>query len=297
MSFCTDVKNELNACWPKTPCCKVSEAYGLMLFGTAFSLQRICLQTEHPETARRYASLLRKTFHTECRIAQKQKITRVAVAGPGERLKLMTALGQGLDPELKLHRELFQCEHCRAAFIRGAFLSCGQVSDPGKEYHLEFVAGSETAAFGLLQLLRELGFDPKLIDRGSGFVVYLKDSENVEDLLTYMGAPGAALQVMDVKIVKTVRNKANRITNCESANIGKTVSASVAQLTAIERLEQAGRLSGLSPELQETAAARREHPDLALSELAALLGVSRSGVNHRLKKLTELAAEEKDSLS
>ena len=179
----------------------------------------------------------------------------------------------------------------------GAFLSCGQVSDPGKEYHLEFVAGSETAAFGLLQLLRELGFDPKLIDRGSGFVVYLKDSENVEDLLTYMGAPGAALQVMDVKIVKTVRNKANRITNCENANIGKTVSASVAQLTAIERLEQAGRLSGLSPELQETAAARREHPDLALSELAALLGVSRSGVNHRLKKLTELAAEEKDSLS
>ncbi|MCH5200970.1 MAG: DNA-binding protein WhiA [Oscillospiraceae bacterium] len=174
-------------------------------------------------------------------------------------------------------------------FLRGAFLACGIVSDPNKEYHLEFSVGSSEKASELRRLITESGMNIKSSTRKGKALLYTKDSESISDILTFTGAMISSMEIMNAKIYKDLRNNVNRKVNCESANIEKTVSASRKQLDDIEYIEKSAGLGILAEELRTFAEIRRENIDLSLSEIGKMLGISRSGVYHRIKRISETA--------
>ena len=174
-------------------------------------------------------------------------------------------------------------------FLRGAFLACGIVSDPNKEYHLEFSVGSSEKAAELRRLITESGMNIKSSTRKGKALLYTKDSESISDILTFTGAMISSMEIMNAKIYKDLRNNVNRKVNCESANIEKTVSASRKQLDDIEYIEKSAGLGILAEELRTFAEIRRENIDLSLSEIGKMLGISRSGVYHRIKRIRETA--------
>lgn len=179
------------------------------------------------------------------------------------------------------------------AFLIGLFLASGSVIDPNKEYHLEFVIPFADMADEIKNLLIHVGVGVKLSERKGVYIVYLKESESIEDLLTYMGATMSSLEIMNVKILKDVRNKANRISNCDTANIEKSIAAAAKQVEDIEFIEKTIGFGGLSEDLREIAEIRLENPDFSLRELGQALEkpISRSGVNHRMKKLSAIAED------
>ena len=185
----------------------------------------------------------------------------------------------------------FKCAGCIPSFVRGLFLSCGVMSDPETEYRLEFPMYSEDSAEQLQGILSELGIETKIVIRRGKPVVYCKESGMIEDLLGIRGSKKSVFELMNIKIKHDIRNNANRRTNCDAANIRKTVTASGEQYEAILRLRDSGELEKLPDELRETALLRLENSNASLSVLAALHRepISRSGVNHRLSKLMELA--------
>ncbi len=179
--------------------------------------------------------------------------------------------------------------------MRGAFLSCGTVTDPQKDYHLEFSVAHRRLAQDLVTLLEEiegLRIQPSVTRRKGSYVVYIKGSEQIADLLTFMGAPSASMALMQAKMVKEVRNYVNRTTNFETANIDKTASASARQVAAIHGLEETVGLEQLPEDLREMAYLRLQNPDMSLRELGEALSISRSGANHRIQRLMELAKTE-----
>ena len=174
-------------------------------------------------------------------------------------------------------------------FLRGAFIACGIVSDPNKEYHLEFSVGSNEKSEALRRLITESGMNIKSSSRKGKSLLYTKDSESISDILTFMGAMISSMEIMNAKIYKDIRNNVNRKVNCESANIEKTVSASRKQLEDIEYIERRAGLGILAEELRPLAEIRRDNIDLSLSEIGKMLGISRSGVYHRIKRISETA--------
>ncbi|MDE7293694.1 MAG: DNA-binding protein WhiA [Oscillospiraceae bacterium] len=179
------------------------------------------------------------------------------------------------------------------AFLAGAFLSCGSMTEPIKEYHLEFAVPFEELCGDLKDLLEGLGISSRYIERKGLYILYFKGSEDIEDMLTLMGATHSSIELMNVKILKDIRNKANRIANCDNANIERTLAASEKQIADIEYIMNTEGLESLTPELRNMAQVRLENPDVSLKELGEMLDkpVGRSGANHRLKKLSEIAAE------
>ncbi len=182
-----------------------------------------------------------------------------------------------------------KCQNCRAAFIRGAFLSSGTVSNPDKGYHLEMNFSGEAAADNMACYLSEVGLDPKRMTRKNEFVLYYKDSESIESFLAYIGATDAAFTIMNKKIERELRSDANRRANSELANISKTVSAAGDRIAAIKALKDSGMLDGMPEELKITANIQLENIEATLSQLALLHNppITKSGVNHRLKKIME----------
>lgn len=296
MSFSSDVKNELCEIRP-SGCCKNAECYGVLLFGRAFSTSAVSILTEHEAVASRYLKLLRLSCSVSGEVVRqgsRREMLLVSVPNEADRIKILRQFGHSpKDLQLRIHNGVLGRECCNGAFIRGAFLACGSIADPNKDYHLEFLIPHMRLANDFIQLLSAHGLSPRLVMRGSSPVVYFKESDNIEDLLTLMNATNHTLELMNIKIYKDVRNKINRITNCETANLTKTVNAAVAQLEAIRKLTKTGELQKLPPELQEAAALREEHPELSLSELCRLYDgrITRSGLNHRLRRLIELASD------
>ncbi|MCI8554422.1 MAG: DNA-binding protein WhiA [Clostridiales bacterium] len=299
MSFSSQIKNELALASADRPCCRGAQLYGMLEMGHSFSGAAVSLQTEYEAGARRYASLLCQV----CGIgeppvqlpAKAGGFYTVALAAAADRARVLERFGH--TPEeltLRLNRANLECEECAAHYLRGAFLVCGAAAAPSAGYHLEFSVPHYPLSRDLLALLRELDFNARLVRRKGSPVVYFKESGQIEDCLTLMGAVTSSLDLMNVKIIKHVRNRANRLTNCESANIDKTVSASAVQIEAIRRLEARGGLLSLPDELKELALLRLDNPELSLRELGELLEppLSRSGVNHRLHRLMELAERE-----
>jgi len=182
------------------------------------------------------------------------------------------------------------------AFLAGAFLSCGSMTEPIKEYHMEFAVPFEELCNDLRELIENLGISSKYVERKGVYVLYFKGSEDIEDMLTLMGATHASIELMNVKILKDVRNKANRIANCDAANIERTLKASEKQIADIEYIMETDGLDSLTPELRNMAMLRLENPDVSLKELGEMLDkpVGRSGANHRLKKLSEIAEAIRD---
>ena len=172
----------------------------------------------------------------------------------------------------------------------GAFLAGGSVTDPEKRYHLELATSHLYVHRELQSLLMDMGFEPKTVSRNNNYVTYIKRSEAIADFLTTVGAPLSAMEIMNAKVEKNLRNGVNRWSNCDVANLGKAVEAAQSQIEAIRRLEKNAGLDSLPDKLRETARLRIENPELSLAQLAALAEVSKSCLNHRLRKLVELAS-------
>lgn len=297
MSFSSEIKTELCKLENKRDCCKLAECYGLWLFSKCFSRQESTFVTEHAGTARRMLELAAETAGVtgELRYGisrRKNPAYQVTLPEASAREKLLSVFGHtGRETTLRINLAVLEDDCCPAAFLRGAFLACGTANDPNKEYRLEFNLPHQTLANGLYTLLSgTTAFEskPALSPRKGGYVVYLKDGEQIENFLTYIGATAAAMELMQVRMYKEVKNNINRKANFETANMDKTYSASARQIAAIAALSDAGSLEQLPEPLRELARLRLEHPDMTLKELSARLGVSRSGVNHRLNRLLEL---------
>ena len=284
----------------KRECCLRAECYGVWLFSKCFTLRESAFVTETGPVARRMLELAAAgagvsgelTFGVSRR---KKPAYRVSLPEESSRLAMLEDFGHtGQETSLRVNRANLENECCTAAFLRGAFLTCGTATDPSKEYHLEFAVPHKNLANDLYTLLCEVEafpLSPSLVSRKSGYVVYLKESGPIEDLLTYLGAPGAAMHLMQVKMYKEVKNNINRKTNFETANMDKTYSASARQTAAIAAISDTMGLESLPEELQELARLRLENPDMTLREMGARLGITRSGVNHRLQRLLRLGED------
>lgn len=296
MSFCSEVKNELISLKTHS-CCRLPLIYGFMLFSRAFSVKRISMQTGNECVARAYAELIKSTFGAVAEIScggTKRPTYKAEVVSEADRLKILAAFDFGINENL-IDRGIISRDCCRRSFIRGAFLACGNINNPEKEYRAEFAVKNEKSADEFSELLSEFDIHMKKTPRGTAFVLYTKESGSIEDLLTIMGLPHRTLDIMDTKIIKGVKNASNRRSNCDSGNISKTVEASVKQRAAIDYLEKAGLLESLPPELVNAARLRRDNPDLTLKELCRLSDepLTVSGLNHRLQKITVIYEEAK----
>lgn len=293
MSFASEVKNELCRSQPGACCC-LAECYGVLLYSNTFSPGQIRIVTEHRAFGARIKDLFAQAFGISLEGGEDPQ-------GPGklvltlENRKLLrrvySAFGYDAATSLSLHVNLGLLEEscCRAAFLRGAFLAGGSMIDPEKRYHFELATSHQTVSREVRALLQDMGYDPKSIQRAGSSVVYFKQSDAIEDLLTLMGAPVSAMDLMNTKLEKEVRNDVNRQVNCDTANLEKAVAAAQEQIDAIRTLQSRGIV--LPDKLAKTAVLRLEHPEATLQELADLCQppVSKSAMNHRLRKLLELA--------
>ncbi len=296
MSFSSEAKKEIAADLPDKICCRAAQTYGLLQGGHAFTDKEISLQTELEPVADLYARLVSRT----CGIPRPQQQTlqrratlhQCLVEHPEERLAVLDKYGHSAkEVSLRLNRANLECEACARAYLRGAFLACGAVTDPEHDYHLEFSTPHYNYSRDLMTLLREWDFPAKVTTRGGSYIVYIKDSERIEDCLTFLGATMASLELMGVKMVKSIRNDTNRRLNFENANLDKTVQAAGTQMDALQKIESTCGLDALPEDLQEVAKLRLEHPEMSLRDLGDTLGMSRSGVNHRLKRILQFAKE------
>lgn len=296
MSFSSDVRNELVKTEYENSCCKKSLLYGMALFSKSFSFSEIAFQTENKNAARLFRQLLAELCNIKCDISVSPsgKSFSIVLENPAACAKMMAYFGHTQDEtSLRINHSNFVCQRCAGAFLAGAFLSVGSVSSPQKDYHMEFTIAYMNLSKSFVTLLQELELEPKTTTRKGYHIVYFKESEAIEDCLYIMGASQSMFDMMNIKIVKEIRNSANRRANCETANIEKTVRAAYPQLEAIYKIKKKKGLKQLSAPLREMAEKRLENPDLSLSELAALFEppLSRSGANHRLKRLMEIAKD------
>lgn len=291
MSFSQEVKNELLEIEYEKSCCEKALLYGLCIFSKSFSVLGISIQTENERIARLFRKLIKKYCNVNCFIksSPKGRSFSVNIDEKSQCDKILGVFGHNEVGSLKINHSNFDCTDCVNAFLAGAFLACGTVSDPKKDYHLEFTVPFSNLSKSLVTFLEEMELTPKLSNRKGYNIVYFKGSQAIENCLYLMGASSAMFEMMNIEIVKDFRNKANRTANCEAANIERTVKASFAHIEAIEKIEKIKGLDYLKKDLKEMAVLRKENPELSLSELSKLSGLSRSGVNHRLNKILEIA--------
>lgn len=295
MSFSGQVKTELCKKIIQSPCCVRAACYGFACFSRYFDHKGLVLHTERALIAQTAQKLMKRMGLKGDMIEKPRQtgtIYEFAIKDPFAVQKMLAEFGYtGLEPNLRLHQDIFECEQCFYHFLASAFLCSGIVADPAKEYSLEFVSNRRALLDDFTALLQKHGFEPRQTVRKGAGVVYFRASEQVEDLLTAMGATNASLEVMQQKVYKDIRNKTNRITNCESANIDKLVAAAGTVSEAIAYLKQSGHYETLPEALREVAQLRVTYPEYSLAELGQLLQppLSRAGVCHRMKKLTELA--------
>lgn len=296
-SFSYKAKAELCRAAVQRLCCARAECYGVLLYCNTFSMQEVRIITENPEFAARLPRLFHRAFGVKfdrqpSDEAPGSKLI-FQITDPDKLRRVLDTLGYDPRQSLVLHVNfaLLEDDCCRTAFLRGAFLAGGSVTDPEKRYHLELSTSHIQASREVSALLQEMGFLPRSVMRGGSAVIYFKQSEHIEDLLTTLGAPVAATEIMTAKVDKEIRNGANRAMNCDMANVNKTLDAVAAQQEAIEKLEKTGQMEKLPEKIQETARLRMQNPELPLAQLAALFDppISKSCLNHRIRKIMEEA--------
>ncbi|MBE6554133.1 MAG: DNA-binding protein WhiA [Ruminococcaceae bacterium] len=292
MSFAESVREELSELPIKHPCCRRALTAGLLLGAR---------MTENKSVSVRYrsevvATLASAMIHTQYGCVPESEMTGkcghryydLAFSSPACRKYLYQMQEGDLDRALR-----FACESCRSAFLRGAFLACGTVNDPHRSFHLEFLLPDERMAVSLSRVLSDAGYPPRQTVRPNQTGLYYKDGGTVEELIGLMGAQHVIFEIINSRIERDIRNNENRATNCVTKNIEKSISAAARQIEAINVLIESGRLERLSEPLRVTAQTRYRHPDATLDELVLLHNppISRSGLNHRLKKLMEEAED------
>ena len=299
MSFSSSVKAELCRAAVSRRCCALAESYGVLLFCNTFSEQLIRIVTESRDFAQRLPQLFRRAFNLSFDEQPQLDDARgklvFSIHDSTKIAQIFEAFGLSARTSVALHINLGILEEdcCRISFLRGAFLAGGSVTDPGKRYHLELTTGHIKVSREAYSLLLELSFRPKDTTRNGACVLYFKQSDSIEDFLTLIGAPVCAMQIMEAKVEKDLRNGVNRRVNCETANLTKVVDAAQDQLAAIRVLQARGKLDELPERLRRTAQLRMENPEATLTELAELHTppLTKSAVNHRLRKLIALAGE------
>ena len=298
MTFSAQVKQELCRQTLSRRCCAQAEAYGVLLFCNTFHSRQVRIITESSQLKRRLPALFRKAFRLEFDQLPAEKGKGTFLIEDPEKLQLIfSTFGLDADSAVSIHVNFahLEEEHCQVAFLRGAFLAGGSVTDPMKGYHLELATSHYHVGRQLPALLREVGFSPKATVRKGNYITYFKQSDHIEDFLTKIGAPVSAMAVMTAKLERDLRGSVNRRVNCDAANLDKVVAAAQSQIEAIRRLEEAGALSTLPARLREAAQLRVDNPELTLSELAGMCDppVSKSALNHRLRRLVEHAEQVK----
>lgn len=297
MSFSYDTKLELAKETAKNNCCNMAECYGLWLFSRLFTLKERYYISENPAITTKMAELAAGLTGAETEIQyavsrRKKTAYKINLIDIAAREKLLAAFGvTGLETNLRINHTFLKSQCCYSAFLRGTFLSCGSVTDPNKEYHLEFAVPYKTLSEDLLNLIESvegINLSPAISVRKGSYVVYLKDSAQIEDFLTFLGAESASMALMQVKMYKEMKNDINRKANFEIANMDKTYSASAKQIAAIAKITDSGIFDELSSDIKQLATLRLNNPEMTLRELSEALGITRSAANHRIKKILEI---------
>lgn len=298
MSFASDLKDELCKEVPEEESALHALLYGFLLFSYKFRADEISFSVLHEPTARLFAEALMTHCGVPAKITFKERVRgtlyKVCIEKASERRKVMDAFYHVPgEPHLRINRANIENEEDVRYFLRGAYLVCGSLTNPEKDYHCEFDVSYMNLCKDLSALIGEVLAQPKSTIRRGSYMVYYKESENIEDLLTYIGAPMSAVELMNIKIIKDIKNRVNRRMNCDNANLDKTLNASFQQVQDIKYIFDVKGNTFLSEELRTVAEIRLENPDMSLRELGESVEppLSRSGVNHRLKRIGEIAAE------
>lgn len=283
MSFSQNVKEELAGHMSPARHCQLAELAAMMHFCGQYGRDKegrytIGFQTENEAVSRKGFTLLKKTYNIDTDVGIDEEQMQEFLSKIGD-------IEEPVDPLL------IKNSCCQRAFLRGAFLCIGSISDPAKGYHLEFVCTDVGKAKQLQKVLQAFSIEGKIVPRKKYYVVYLKEGESIVDLLNVCEAHVALMEFENLRILKDVRNSINRRVNCEAANITRTVNAAARQIEDIEYIRDYGGLRMLPDNLREMAEVRLEYPDASLKELGEYLDppVGKSGVNHRLRKLSEFA--------
>ena len=301
ISFSAAAKAEVCRILPGKQCCALAECFGVLLYCNSFAADSIKIITESREFAYILPKLFKKAFNLSFD-------SYPSLAAPGKLVfqiwdeEKITCIMEsfGFHPEdtvsLHVNFPVIENDCCKAAFLRGAFLAGGSVTDPVKGYHMEISTTHQSVARETDVLMREvMTFLPKSAKRGGGQVLYIKQSEQISDFLTYLSAPVAAMSIMETRLEKELNNKVNRRCNCDDANTSKVVEAAQEQLSAIRVLKEAGMLEKLPDKMKQAAMAREKNPSASLSELAAIMEppITKPAMNNRMKRLIQLAKETK----
>lgn len=314
MSFSTDTKNELARLEPEKKCCMLAEIAGFVRMCGSIRLAgggriNIVLTTENPAVARHYKKLIKEYFDVEAALdigqsesLKKSRVYILTIEDDERKMSeqilretgiLMVREGMNCISD-GIYDGIIRTKCCRKAYLRGVFLASGSITDPEKGYHIEFVCSTQTLSNDVKKLINSfVDLHAKTVVRKKSFVVYVKESEQIIDILNILKAHSQLLKYEDVRIMKEMRNKTNRISNCDNANMDKTLNASERQIAAIKKIEEEKGLGWLPEKLFEVASLRLEHPEVPLSELGQMLEppLKKSGINHRLMKIEELAAK------
>ena len=299
ISFSGSAKAEICRCVPQKNCCALAECFGILLFCNHFSKDNIRIITESRELAQLLPKLFKKAFGVAFDALPEPDASgkmSFQISQPEKIAVIMHSYGFDPADTLSLHINLAVVEDdcCKTAFLRGAFLAGGSVTDPTKTYHLELATTHHSVSREGFVLIHEmLNFAPKAAQRYGGQVLYLKQSEQISDFLTLLGAPVASMGIMEARLEKELNNNVNRRCNCDDANTSKVVEAAQEQLAAIRILRQKGIVEQLPPKLRQAALAREENPEASLTELAGMMEppITKPAMNHRLKKLVQMAKE------
>lgn len=310
MSFSAKVKGELGRYTEMSKEEALAQISAMMkVSGTiAFNGKGLSFKitTENPTSARLVFTLLKEHFHIHSKLMvkksnslKKNNIYMVVIdeeMGVRELLKetgIFKEVDGGITLDYRIDEKMVETDNEKRAYIRGAFLGGGSVTNPEKNYHLEFVTHSEEYAHDLCELINSCGLNSKVIQRKNSFIVYIKEGEQIVDILNIMGAHSCLLELENIRIMKEMRNNVNRLVNCETANLSKTVNAAVRQVESIKLIQSKIGLKRLPQNLREIAELRLEYPDESLKELGEMLipPVGKSGVNHRLRKIEKIAEE------
>ncbi len=314
MSFSSEVKDELSRQIVEARHCQIAEVAAIIslcgrILISAKDTYGIKIHTENIAVARKYFQLIKKTFqvHVEVSVRQnvylkKGKTYTISISDHEDALRILQAAkliqddGEILENLSITDNLVIQQPCCKRAFIRGAFLATGSISDPEKSYHFEIVCATLEKAKQLKNIICFFHIDAKIIQRKKYFVVYIKEGAQIVEILNVMEAHVALMNLENIRILKEMRNTVNRKVNCEAANINKTVFAAVKQMEDIKFIKNTIGFEKLAKGLQEIALLRLENPQATLKELGAMLNppVGKSGVNHRLRKLSEIAENIRD---
>jgi hypothetical protein len=303
MSFAAQTKKELTLI-EADGCCERAELSALIRMNGSVSVSSrkvvLDISTENAAIARRIYSLLKKHYevHVELLVRKKMRLKKNNVyivripAGVQEILSELKIVSEGFMFNLGIDKDIVRKPCCKRSYLRGAFLAGGSVNNPeGSSYHLEISSMYQEHCEALVDLANKFDLNARCIERKKGFIFYIKEGEKIIELLNIIGAHQALFKFEDVRIMRDMRNSVNRIVNCETANLNKTIGAAVRQIENIKLLQREVGLDSLPDKLKEVAEIRLQHPDMNLTEVGEMLGgkVSKSGVNHRLRKIDELA--------